>query len=289
MKRTVTAWILALVLLLVCLPALADMPTEDRAGNPIELPAQVETIISLAPSITRVIVDIGMAEKLVAVDSYSAAIEGVPEGLPAFEMMTPDMEQIIAIAPDLVLVSGMSLSGGNDPFTVLPENGICVAYIPSSGSIAAILEDTLFIGRVTGNEAAAQGLNDALEGAIERLRAQTDEPVPVFFEISFPYSLGSGTFLNEMIEILGGVNIFADQEGWITVSDEAVIAAAPEIIFTNADWAEDAVAEILARDGWESIPAVKNEKVFLIEGDASSQPNHRIVLALEEMGKAFAE
>lgn len=289
MKRTVAAWILALAILLICLPGLADMPSEDRAGNPIAIPAQVDTIVSLAPSITRVIADIGMAEKLVAIDIYSVGIEGVPEGLPAFEIMTPDLERIIALAPDLVLVSGMSLAGGDDPFAVLAENDICVAYIPSSGSIAGILQDTLFIGQAAGNEDGAQALNDTLEAAIESLRVQTDEPVPVFFEISFPYSLGSDTFLNEMIEILGGANIFADQAGWITVSDEAVIAAAPEIIFTNADWMEDPVGAILARDGWESIPAVENERVYLIEGDASSQPNHRIIIALEEMAKAFEQ
>lgn len=287
MKRILTAWLLALVMLCGGVVALADFPTVDRAGNALEIPASVERIASLAPSITQVIIDLGMADKLVAVDTYSMGSKDLPEDMPAFSMMTPDMEQLIALEPDVVLVTGMSLSDGSDPFEPLKAVGGCVAYIPSSTSIEGILEDTLFIGQIVGNEEGAKALNATLSEAIEGFRVETDEPIPVFFEIGFPYSFGSGTFLNEMIEILGGVNIFADQEGWITVSDEAVIAAAPQIIFTNADWNPDAVNEILARPGWESIPAVENGDVYLINGDASSQANHRIVIALEEMAAAF--
>lgn len=289
MKKTMAAWILVLVLACVSLGAMADMPAQDRVGNPISLPETVEKIISLAPSTTEVIVDLGMADKLVAVDTYSIYVEGVPEGLPAFDMMAPDMEQIIALAPDVVFITGMSLVDGNDPFAVLADNGIVAAYINSSNSIDAILEDTLFIGQVVGNEEGAQALNDALTSQIDALRVQTDEPVAVYFEIGFPYSLGADTFINEMIEILGGKNIFADEAGYITVSDEAVIAAAPAVIFTNADWNPEAVQEILDRAGWDTIPAVADGKVYLIDGNASSRPNHRIVTALEEMAAALAE
>lgn len=288
MKRIVVAWILALVLVCTGLTALADMPTQDRAGNEITVPETVETIVSLAPAITQVLVDLGAADKIVAIDTYSAGTKGLSETLPAFDMMTPDLEQIIALAPDIVLMTGMTLTGGDDPMKQLTDAGICVAYIPSSDSIKGILEDTLFIGQIAGDEAGAQGLNDTLTAAIDELRVTTDDPTPVFFEIGFPYTMGSGTFINEMIEILGGRNIFADETGWLTVSDEAVIAAAPEIIFTNADWNPEAVAEILAREGWETIPAVENGRVYLINGDASSQPNHRIIYALQEMAAAFA-
>lgn len=290
MKRTLTAWILVLMLVLTALPALADMPTEDRAGNPIAVPETVETIISLAPSITQVLIDLDVADKIIATDTYSAGTKGLSEDLPAFDMMTPDMEQMVALAPDLVFVSGMSLADGDDPFTKLTDVGICVAYIPSSDSIDGILQDDLFIGQLVGNEEGAAALNQTLTEGIDDLRVETDAPVRVYFEISpapYLYSFGSGTFLNEMIELLGGVNVFADQEGYISVSDEAVIAADPQIIFTNVNWEPDAVGAIIARPGWEGVDAVANDAVYLVDADASSQPNHRIILALEEMAKAF--
>lgn len=290
MRKSWLSMLLALCLLLACAPAVAQTPAEDRAGNAIALPETVQTIVSLAPSITQVITDLGMADKLVAVDTYSAYLEGVPEGLPAFDMMVPDMEQLIALAPDVVLVSGMSLLEGEDPFAKLAEMGVCVAYVPSSASIDGILADTLFIGQVIGDEAGAQALNDALTNAIETYRVETDTPVPVYFEIGAEpqlYSFGTDTFLNEMIELLGGRNIFDDQEGWIVASEEAVLAADPAVIFTNEGWKDAPVEDILAREGWADIAAVANGKVFEIDGDASSQPNHRIVIALEEMAEAL--
>lgn len=290
MQKRFTTWLLVLVLALSAIPALAEMPAQDRAGNALALPGTVERVISLAPSITQVILDIDKGDLLIAVDTYSAGTQGLPEGLPAFDMMAPDLEQMIALTPDLVFVSGMSLSGGDDPFAKLADLGIAVAYIPSSGSIDGIMADTLFIGQALGNEEGAQALNDTLAQAIDAVRAQADTPTPVYFEIGSTgtlYTFGSDTFLNEMIEILGGRNVFADQASWLAVSDEAVLAAAPQIIFTNEDWKEDAVADILVREGWDSIPAVQDGKVFLIGGDVSSQPNHRIVYALEEMAKAF--
>lgn len=289
MKKLVSTVLALLMAMCVCLPGLAEAPSQDRAGNPITIPETVESIVSLAPSITQVLVDLGFGEKIVAIDTYSAGTIGLDETLPAFDMMAPDMEQIIALAPDVVFVTGMSLVDGSDPFAQLVEMGTCVAYIPSSTSIDGILADTLFIGQVVGDEAGAQGLNDALTEAIELLRVETDTPTSVYFEMGFPYTFGTGTFLNEMIEIVGGRNIFADQESWISVSDEAVIAANPEVIFTNVNWLPDPIEDITSREGWDGIAAVANDRIYQIDADASSQPNHRIIYALEEMAEALAK
>ncbi|MCL1964824.1 MAG: ABC transporter substrate-binding protein [Firmicutes bacterium] len=289
MKKT-QALLLCLALLCVSACAMADVPARDRAGNAIAVPQTVQTIVSLAPSITRVIVDLGMGDRLVAVDMYSVGIEGLPEDLPALDAMAPDAERLIALMPDIVLASGMSLVGEGDALNMLTDLGVCVAYIPSSNSIAGIMDDILFIGQAVGNEEGSLALCDAMTAAIDALRAEASEPVPVYFEIgSMPalYSFGSDTFLDEMITLLGGRNIFGDKQGWLSVADESVIALSPAIIFTNEDWNPNAVQDIISRPGWESVDAVTKGKVFLIDGNASSQPNHRIVLALEEMAKAF--
>lgn len=289
-KRILTVWALLLVLLMVSACAIADAPAQDRAGNPIAVPEKVERVISLAPSVTQVIIDLGLSDKLVAVDTYSAGTKGLPEGLPAFDMMAPDMEQIVALAPDVVLVTGLLMLEGVDQLAKLTDLGICVAYIPSSTGIDGILLDTQFVGDVVGDPEGAKALNDELTAAIDALRAVTDTPISVYFEVgSAPslYSFGADTFLNEMIELIGGKNIFADQNSWLSVSEESVIAANPAVIFTNEVWVEDAVGAIAARKGWENVDAVKNGRIYQISDDASSQPNHRIRIALEEMAAAL--
>lgn len=289
MKKTVVAWIVALTL---CLSActLAETTVQDRAGNLITVPETVDSIISLAPAITRVLLDLGMTDKLVAADTYSAQAMDLPEDLLLFDMMAPDIEQIVALSPDLVLVSSMTLVEGKDVFTSFSEMGIHVAFIPSSNSIDAIIEDVQFIGALVGKADEAASLCEPLQAAIQKYRVETENPVSVYFEVgSSPalYSFGSDTFLNEIIELLGGRNIFADKSGWLSISEESIIAAAPDIIFTNERWIENATDVILERPGWENIPAIKNGNVYFIDDDASSQPSHMIVYALEAMAEAF--
>lgn len=286
-KRMI-AWLLALAL--ACTGGLAlAAPAQDRMGNPIDLPETVGAIVSLAPSTTQVLADLGAADRIVAIDTYSLGTKDLPEGLPAFDMMAPDVEQLIALSPDVVFVTGMMLVEG-DPLQQLTDMGIAVAYIPSSNTIADIQEDILFIGEVVGDAEGAARLVQDMQAQIDLLRVETDEPIPVYFEVGAEpglYSFGAGTFLNEMIELVGGKNIFADQEGWLSVSDESVIAADPQVIFTNDYMGEAAAEGILARTGWEEVSAVKEGRVFYIDSDASAQPNHRIVEALKQMAEAM--
>ncbi len=291
MKKAL-AWILALTLLCAQAYALAA-PAEDRMGNPIAVPETVSSIVSLSPSVTQVIIDLGFADRLVAVDTYSAGTKGLPADLPAFDMMTPDMERLAALAPDVVLVSGMGLVEGIDEkMAKITALGICVAYVPSSNMIADILEDNLFIGALLGDEDGAAALNAPIAEALAAMPAPDGSAARVYFELNPAptlYSFGSGVFLNEIVELLGGKNIFADQQSWLSVSEESVIAADPEIIFTNADWNENPVEEILNRPGWANVSAVRNKRVYLIGSDTSSQPNHRIIAAIDEMRAAFTK
>ena len=123
-------------------------PDTDRSGNPITLPEKVDSIISMAPSATQTLLDLGLKEKLVAVDTYSAMYFGL-EDLPTFDMMEPDTEQMAVLGADLIFTTGMSASDGADPFKPLRDIGVCVADIPSASSIDTMLEDTRFIAALS--------------------------------------------------------------------------------------------------------------------------------------------
>lgn len=98
------------------LQEMADyLPETDRSGNPITLPDQVDRIISMAPSATQTLLDLGLEDKLIAVDTYSAMYFGL-EDLPTFDMMDPDTEQMAILEADLIFTTGMSASSGADPF-----------------------------------------------------------------------------------------------------------------------------------------------------------------------------
>lgn len=270
-----------------------QLPAKDRAGNDIATPSEINKIISISPSNTEMIVDLGFGDKLVAVDKYSGDIEGIPENIPYFDIMNPDVEQLVALEPDIIYATGMSMSKGNDPFKPITDLGITVAYIPSSDSIEGIYEDIIFIANSLQVSSKGQELVDNMKTKIaefKEISSTIENKKTVYFEIAGApnlYSFGSGVFLNEMIELLGAENILAEQEKWISVSDEIIVSSNPDIILTNVDYIENAVDEIKNRTGWENVTAIKNNDVYYIDRDASSLSNHNIVKALKQMAEAI--
>lgn len=281
---------LVLVLMLAC-AAFAEVPTTDRAGSAILIPAEVNRIVSLAPATTQIIDALGMMDKVVAVDTQTPLyVDGTSE-LMQFDMMTPDVEQIAMLMPDIVFTSGMSYLEDN-PFKALIDMGICVVEIPSSSSIAAVKEDIVFTASCLGAEEAGQAIADAMQNTIDEVAAigaTIEEKKTVLFEIAclpYIYSFGDGVFLDEMIEIIGAENVLGDQNSWISVTEESAVAANPDVILTNVNYIEDSVGEILGRPGWENVTAVANKDVHYIDNGKSSLPNQYIVEALIEMAVA---
>ena len=267
----------------------------DREGNEFTLPNKVEKIISTAPSNTEVLVELGLADKLVAIDKYSADVEGVNTDLPQIDFRNPDAETLISLEPDIIIASGHNKVGDEDPFQLVKEAGIPVVYIPSSYSIDGIYGDIEFIAEITGTEKQGTEIIENMKKEVEAIREIGDkitDKKKVYFEIgSTPslYSFGKDTFLNEMIQIIGAENIFANEDSWISPTAESVIDANPDVILTNVPDTDgvSAVDEIKSREGWDSITAVKEGQKYSIDNNSSSRPSQNVIKALKEMAKAI--
>lgn len=272
--------------------SVTEAPTMDRAGNTIVVPEEITSIVSLAPSMTEVLLDLGMADKIVAIDTNSVGREGLSEELPAFDLTNPDIEKLIEINPSVIFVSNLSTWEGEEVFKPLIDFGICVVCIPSSESIQAIMDDITFIGQVVGATEESEKIVSQMKEEMDAIKAIGDtveEKKTVFFEIAaapYIYSFGSDVFLNEMIEMIGAKNILADQKGWMAVEPETVVNANADVILTNVNYIENPTEEIKAREGWEEMTAIKEGQVYYIDNTSSSLPNHNIIKALKEMAKA---
>ena len=290
----IATFVMAMMIFVGC----SSKPTtmKDREGNEFNVPKEVNTIISTAPSNTEVLVALGLADKLVAVDKYSADVEGISEDLPKIDFRNPDAEAIIALNPDIVIASGHNKSGDEDPFALIKEAGIPVAYIPSSYSIDGIYGDIEFIASLTDTEKEGKDLINSMKEEVEAIKAIGDtitDKKNVYFEIgagSGLYTFGNETFLNEMIETIGATNIFGEENSWITATPEAVIDANPDVILANTPGTNEAgltaVEDIVSREGWDTITAVKNGDVYQIDKNSSSRASQNIIKALKEMAKA---
>ena len=272
--------------------ASVSRPTVDPSGAEITVPEEISSIVVLAPSIAETVIALGDGDKIVAYDISSVGLEGLPAGKPVLDLVDPDMEQLIALNPDLLLVTNLSLYDAENPYQQLIDLGVCVACIPSSDSIEDIQSDISFIADVLskskeGDELIKQ-MQEEIDGISEIAKTITEKKT-VYFEISaapYMYSFGNGVFLNEMIELIGAENILADQEGWLSVGEESVVAANPDVILTNVNYIDNPTQEIMDRSGWDALTAVQNGDVYYIDNMASSLPNQNIVNALQQMAEA---
>ncbi|MBR4431145.1 MAG: ABC transporter substrate-binding protein [Clostridiales bacterium] len=281
-------------------PSTAESDMLDRAGNGIVLPEKIDKIVSMAPSTTQVLIEIGLADKIIGIDTNSLTYaDKLDPNVAQFDMMSPDCELIASLEPDIVFTSGMSSVGGTSPFQSLIDSGICVADIPSSASIADIAEDIRFIGIVTGKESEAEDLVEAMTlyiSAVEDIAKTVPEgeTKTVLLMMNVPsaeyptiYTVGTGTYMDEMFGIIGAKNAFGDQEGWLAISIEEALAADPDVILMDCNWMPGADEAVKALEGWENVKAVKNGDVYQIDEDLCSRPNHHVAEACAEWARCI--
>ena len=295
MKKKLLSVLLCLVMLftVACNNGTKEETVTDREGNEVTIPTNIEKIVSTAPSNTEILTALGMGDKIVCMDTYSEGIEGVKEDVVKMDFTAPDAEEIIGLEPDIIIASGYNKAGSSDdPFKSLSDAGIPVVYIPSSESIEGIYKDIEFVASIVNQEDKGKEIVDGMKSDIEEISTigkTIKDKKKVYLEIGPAptlYSVGKSTFLNEMIEIIGAENIFANENSWISPSEESVIDANPDVIITNAGYMENPTEEIKSRDAWENINAVKNNEVYLVDQNASSRPSQNVIKALEQMAKA---
>ncbi len=267
----------------------SSVPETSRLGSPVK-------IASLAPAYTKTLVRLGLADSIIAVDSWSKDIPGVPGGAEAFDMMRPDSEKLALLQPDILFVSEMTKAGtAADPFSLLGALGIRVVYLETPATLAEIASQIEGIARECGREEEGRTLISDMNGKIARVaeKARTipqDKRKTVYFELSPApnlYSFGSGVYLDELITLAGGTNILSSYKGWMAVGGETVAARNPDVILTNVSFLSDPAGEISSRAGWRGVRAVQTGQVYQINPDASSQPAPGIEDALEEIARAI--
>lgn len=271
------------------------LPTTDPSGASIAIPDQVDSVVALAPSICETLVALGVEEKITGYDLQSVGLVGLPEDVPTFDTVNPDIEQLTALAPDMLLVSNLSLYDQEAPYQPLIDAGVCVICVPTSESVEGVRSDIRFLASALRVPEEGERVIEEMDAELSRLSAivsdiPAEEQKSVYFEISpapYLYSSGSGTYLHELIELAGGRNVLADQSGWLSVEGETVVAANPDVIFTNVNYMDAPVEEILGREGWAGVSAVQNKEVYYIDNMASSLPDQNIVKAVEQMAQAL--
>ena len=244
-----------------------------------------ERIISLSPTATEILFAIGAGEQVVAVDDQS----NFPSNAPVTDLSgyTPNVEAIAAYDPDLVVTS-------YDPGDLV--DGLNVLGIkPLIQSAAMTLEDTysqiIELGDLTGHSKEAEKLNKEIQSSVSSV-TPSGNGLTYYHEVDNTlYSTTSKTFLGQLYDLLGLVNIAdpADEDGfgWPQLSSEFIVDTDPDLIFlADADLGESPQT-VSSRPGWSSMQAVTEGRIIVLDTDIASRWGPRVVDFLEQVESAI--
>jgi len=271
-------------------PEPASVRLTDDIGNAVEIAGPVERIVSLAPSNTEIVFALGLGDRVVGVTDFC---DYPPEALEITKIggVEPNLEQIVALDPDLVLAIG----GEPDPPVIgqLQELGLAVLVLKPN-DLDGIYHDIELVGQATGAQQEATDLTTEMReriAAVTNVTASAAERPLVFYELdgtdpTRPWTAGSGSWHDRFIQLVGGRNLAGDQESaWVQFNAEEIVAQDPDVIILgDSAWGTtpESVAE---RPGWDIIAAVQNGHVYPIDDSLISRPGPRVAEGIEELAR----
>jgi iron complex transport system substrate-binding protein len=259
----------------------------DDAGKPVTLKAPATRVVSLAPANTEIAFAIGAGDKLVAgtsYDDYPAAAKALPK---IGDFANPSVEKIVSMRPDLVLAAGGIQAGLRSKL----ENLGVQVYVVDPTTLEQTMVDLQNLGDLMGTSAQAGALVQKMKTEIT---AVTDKvaslPKPtVFFEV-YPKPLmttGTGTFIDDLITLAGGINIAASAgSGYLNFSSEVLFKDNPDVYIAPIGSQADP-GQIAQRPGYNQLKAVRDKRVFTIADDLVVRPGPRLVQGLRALARMF--
>ena len=264
----------------------------DQMGREVTIVGIPERIISLSPSNTEIIFALGLGDRLVGVTEYCNYPPEVQEKEIIGDFANPSIERIVELEPDLVLASTIN----EKEVPHLEALGIPVLVVEPS-MLFELYASISLVAEITGVTITGETLIVSMQQriqAIEEIVAviAAKDKVRVYYEVySDPLmSAGQDAFINEIISLAGGVNIFGDvNEGYPQISAEVVAERQPQVIlYPDYHGTAETVMEAMAdRPGWESMPAVMDNRIYAISDDIFSRPGPRVVEAVEAAARLF--
>ncbi len=245
--------------------------------------------MSLVPSLGELIVALGETQRLVAKTDFDtheslAALPSIGGGL------DPNLERMIDLGINVVFMP----TGRDAPAMAerIESLGISVVSLPTN-SVPDLFRAIDALGEFFGVPTKADSLADTLEEMIARVEERIEgfPPVPVMYVVapSPPVTTGPGTFIDDLVRLAGGANVFADADlPWPAVGFEAIVARDPEaLIWPQGEYSIQDLRTLQSTPGWRTIPAVQEGRVLFVDGDLFSRPGPGFPAAVEALARAL--
>lgn len=260
----------------------ASITVTDMMGREITLDEPATRVVALTPSDCEILYAIGAGDTLVGRGTYCDYPAGVLDVAVVDSGSETNIEQILALEPQVLLMSTMSQT--EEQAKQLEDAGVHVV-ISNAQDIAGVYTAIEMIGKLMGKDTEAATVIDNMKSAFAEIEEKStgDGSETIYFEVS-PlewglWAAGSNTFMDEVANMMGLTNCFADVEGWASVSEEQVLERNPDYILTITMYYGEGPLpeeEIMARPGWENVTAVQNKAILNLQNNELSRPAPRL-------------
>jgi iron complex transport system substrate-binding protein len=274
-------------------PTSAKIQIQDGLERQISLAAPAQRVISLSPSNTEILFEVGAGSQLVGRDTFS----DFPEEAKAVTDIgggfgDANLETILATKPDLVLAGDLTPP---EQIKSLEELGLTVFVVPNPKDFPGLFEIIRTVAKLTGHESESETLISSLDSHLkmtqEKISLSSSKPL-VFYELdgtdpNAPWTAGPGSFVDMMIREAGGINAGKVLEiEWAQISIEELIVQDPDIILLgDSIWGGVTPESVRLRPGWSSLTAIQNDKIYPFDDNLVSRPGPRMVDGLEGLAK----
>jgi iron complex transport system substrate-binding protein len=256
--------------------------TIGSGDDAVTIAERPDAIISLSPTATEMLFAIGAGEQVSAVDDQS----NYPPEAPTSDLsgFTPNVESIIALSPDLVVISG----DANGLVAGLDAASIPTLVQPAASTFDDVYAQIEDLGAATGNVDGAvevvADMKSGIDAAVSNV-AETQTSPTYYHELDPTlFTVTSSTFIGEIYALAGLTNIAdsADPDGafagYPQLSAEFLINADPDFIFlADTKCCEQNAATVAARPGFAQLSAVANNQVIELDDDIASRWGPRSV------------
>jgi iron complex transport system substrate-binding protein len=266
----------------------ADRIVADLLGRRVAVPDDPQRIVAMAPNITEIVFALDQEKKLIGATTYSdypPAAEDIPR---IGSYIHLDLERIVALQPDLCL----AIKDGNPKDTVLRLESLGIAvYAVDPRNLESVMETLARLGDLLhADDKAEQVVTDMRKriDLVDALVAKSPYRPRVFFQIGVApiVSVGTNTFIHELIERAGGKNLAQGPVPYPRFSREQVIGLLPDIIIITSMARAAVFEEVKAEwSQWNHVPAVKNNRIYIQDSNLFDRPSPRLVNALEVLAE----
>ncbi len=256
----------------------------DEFGRKVNVPDDPRRIVSLAPSITEIIFALNQEGRLKGVTQFS---DFPPEAvkLPSVgSYVHLDLEKIVSLKPDLCIAT----KDGN-PIKIIErlENLHIPIYVVNPKNLESVMKTISGIGRIIHAEGRAKTIVGEMQSRVSHVKAivakASDKP-RVFFQIGISplVSAGTPTHIHELISLAGGTNVSEGPVPYPRFSQEQILMLAPDVFIISSMARGKQFARIKDEWAkWTDIPAIRNNRIYVVDSNLFDRPTPRLVDALE--------